>query len=291
MWSMAGVDEEDRLDRAEAVHVMRRAGSHAAAVPAPDARRRARSIVLSTATRARRALPRSLRHRPGHLEARRRGPRPSQSSATSSSPSIAFFCLRLQVALIGRIGEGFLRDLRVRAFDHLQRLSLGWHDTQKAGVVVSRLTSDIDSLAELVQMGLLMFVVEHAAAGRARSSCSAWCRGSCCSSPWSPCRRSSPPRSSSSATPTAPTCSCATASAPRCRRCRRGSPACGSSRPTPGSGARSMGSCGRSGELYDAHMDSVRISAWYLPVIEGAGVLTTAATLARRRVARRTTAT
>ena len=46
-----------------------------------------------------------------------------------------------------------------------------------------------------------------------------------------------------------------------------------------------------SGELYDAHMDSVRISAWYLPVIEGAGVLTTAATLAGRRVARRTTAT
>ena len=33
-------------------------------------------------------------------------------------------------------------------------------------------------------------------------------------------------------------------------------------------------------DLYDAHMDSVRISAWYLPVIEGAGVLTTAATLA-----------
>ena len=35
-----------------------------------------------------------------------------------------------------------------------------------------------------------------------------------------------------------------------------------------------------SGLLYDAHMDSVRISAWYLPVIEGAGVLTTGATLA-----------
>ena len=28
----------------------------------------------------------------------------------------------------------------------LQRLSLGWHDRQKTGVVVSRLTSDIDSL-------------------------------------------------------------------------------------------------------------------------------------------------
>src|SRR5205085_4509118 len=32
-----------------------------------------------------------------------------------------------------------------------------------------------------------------------------------------------------------------------------------------------------SGDLYDAHMESVRISAWYLPIIELSGALTTAA--------------
>jgi ATP-binding cassette subfamily B protein len=43
-------------------------------------------------------------------------------------------------------------------FAHLMRLSMPFYDREKAGVVVSRMTSDIDSLAELVQMGLAMFV-------------------------------------------------------------------------------------------------------------------------------------
>ena len=43
-------------------------------------------------------------------------------------------------------------------FDHLQRLSMPFYDREKAGVIVSRMTSDVDSLPELVQMGLLMFV-------------------------------------------------------------------------------------------------------------------------------------
>ncbi|HEX7134700.1 MAG TPA: ABC transporter ATP-binding protein, partial [Iamia sp.] len=51
----------------------------------------------------------------------------------------------------------FLRQLRVRVFDHLQRLSMAFFDREKAGVVVSRMTSDIDSLQELVQLGLLQF--------------------------------------------------------------------------------------------------------------------------------------
>ena len=56
------------------------------------------------------------------------------------------------------VGEGFLRDLRVRVFDHLLRLSMPFYDREKAGVLVSRMTSDVDSLQELVQMGLLQFV-------------------------------------------------------------------------------------------------------------------------------------
>ena len=34
-----------------------------------------------------------------------------------------------------------------------------FYDREQAGVVVSRMTSDVDSLAELVQMGLLMFLM------------------------------------------------------------------------------------------------------------------------------------
>ena len=72
--------------------------------------------------------------------------------------AISYVAYRFQVLLISRIGESFLRDLRLRVFDHLQRLSMPFYDREKAGVIVSRMTSDVDSLQELVQMGLLMFV-------------------------------------------------------------------------------------------------------------------------------------
>jgi ATP-binding cassette, subfamily B, bacterial len=72
--------------------------------------------------------------------------------------ALAYFTNRVQIMLISRLGEEFLRDLRVSVFAHLQRLSMPFYDREKAGVVVSRMTSDIDSLAELVQMGLAMFV-------------------------------------------------------------------------------------------------------------------------------------
>jgi ATP-binding cassette subfamily B protein len=71
----------------------------------------------------------------------------------------AYFIVRVQVMTISTVGEQFLRDLRIRVFDHLQRLSMPFYDREKAGVLVSRMTSDVDSLAELVQMGLLMFVM------------------------------------------------------------------------------------------------------------------------------------
>jgi ATP-binding cassette, subfamily B, bacterial len=70
----------------------------------------------------------------------------------------AYVLARTQILLVARLGESFLRDLRTRVFDHLQRLSMAFYDREKAGVVVSRMTSDIDSLQELVQQGLLMFV-------------------------------------------------------------------------------------------------------------------------------------
>src|SRR4051794_11847432 len=71
---------------------------------------------------------------------------------------VSYIVYRCQIVLIGLIGEGFLRDLRVRVFDHLQQLSMPFYDREKAGVIVSRMTSDVDALAELVQMGLLMFM-------------------------------------------------------------------------------------------------------------------------------------
>ncbi len=71
---------------------------------------------------------------------------------------LGYFAYRAQVVAIASIGEDFLRDLRIKVFDHIQRMSMPFYDREKAGVVVSRMTSDVDSLQELVQQGLLMFV-------------------------------------------------------------------------------------------------------------------------------------
>ncbi len=70
----------------------------------------------------------------------------------------AYLTYRLSIRNLAHVGEGFLRDLRNQAFGRLQAQSLSFYDRMNSGVVVSRMTSDIDSLQDLVQFGLLMFV-------------------------------------------------------------------------------------------------------------------------------------
>ncbi|MFC7583543.1 ABC transporter ATP-binding protein [Nonomuraea antimicrobica] len=55
--------------------------------------------------------------------------------------------------LSGTIGQGILLELRRRVFDHFQRLSLSFHENYTSGRVISRLTSDIEAIAELLQSG------------------------------------------------------------------------------------------------------------------------------------------
>ena len=64
-----------------------------------------------------------------------------------------------RVAWTGRVGEWLMEDLRVRIFSHFQRLSLSFFTKEKGGVLMTRMTSDIDSLTALFQEGLVnMFV-------------------------------------------------------------------------------------------------------------------------------------
>jgi len=58
---------------------------------------------------------------------------------------------RIQVLLTARAGERFLGSLRTAAFDHLQRLPLAYFEAERAGVLVSRLTADIQSLQLFVR--------------------------------------------------------------------------------------------------------------------------------------------
>jgi ATP-binding cassette subfamily B protein len=63
-----------------------------------------------------------------------------------------------QIRVMSLVGEAFLRDLRVKVFDHLLRLSMPYYDRESAGVVVSRMTADIDTMEDLVQQGLILIL-------------------------------------------------------------------------------------------------------------------------------------
>jgi ATP-binding cassette subfamily B protein len=54
----------------------------------------------------------------------------------------------------GIIGQAVLFDLRRRGFDHVQSLSVAFHEAFTSGRVISRLTSDVDTLTELLDSGL-----------------------------------------------------------------------------------------------------------------------------------------
>ncbi len=65
-----------------------------------------------------------------------------------------------RTAFTGRLGEGLMYELRVRVFSHFQRQSLDFFTTEKAGVLMTRMTSDIESLSVLFQEGLVQFAVQ-----------------------------------------------------------------------------------------------------------------------------------
>ena len=60
----------------------------------------------------------------------------------------------VQTFLINWVGQRALQDLRVELFEHLQRLSIGFYSRNKAGVLISRLTNDIQALDQLVTEGI-----------------------------------------------------------------------------------------------------------------------------------------
>src|SRR5213082_1859978 len=59
-----------------------------------------------------------------------------------------------QTYLVGWVGQRALQDLRVRLFAHLQRLSIGFYSRNRAGVIISRITNDVEALDQLVEDGV-----------------------------------------------------------------------------------------------------------------------------------------
>ena len=67
---------------------------------------------------------------------------------------------RAMVKVTGRLAAWVMNDLRISVFTHLQRLGLDFYTDEKAGVIMTRMTSDIENLQQLLQDGLAQFAVQ-----------------------------------------------------------------------------------------------------------------------------------
>jgi ATP-binding cassette, subfamily B, bacterial len=67
---------------------------------------------------------------------------------------------RAQAKVTGRLAARVMHDLRVRVFTHLQRLGLDYFTGEQSGVIMTRMTSDIENLQQLLQDGLAQLVVQ-----------------------------------------------------------------------------------------------------------------------------------
>jgi ATP-binding cassette subfamily B protein len=65
----------------------------------------------------------------------------------------------VRIRASGRLSAYATRDLRVRVFAHLQRLSLDFYTREKAGVTMTRMTSDVEALQHLLSEGFAQFLI------------------------------------------------------------------------------------------------------------------------------------
>lgn len=76
------------------------------------------------------------------------------------SVAVAAFSLRQAVLRLGIGTEEGLYTIRVRLFDHIHRLSLADHNEERRGALVSRVTSDIETLTMFFSWGALVWLLD-----------------------------------------------------------------------------------------------------------------------------------
>lgn len=153
---MAAISEQDRLDRVQTWRALRR--SYDLARPQRRILHAALTLILMS-TLITLAGPLLLRSAIDH------GIKDGNGRVLNwlivvylGITAFGYVVGRVQYLAINRAGEGFLRTLRLTVFERLQKQSMAFFDREKAGVLVSRMTNDIESMGELIQFGLLQFV-------------------------------------------------------------------------------------------------------------------------------------
>ncbi|HUF32432.1 MAG TPA: ABC transporter ATP-binding protein [Acidimicrobiales bacterium] len=60
--------------------------------------------------------------------------------------------------MLGRVGQDVVLEIRLRLFAHFQRLSISFHERYTSGRVISRQTSDVEAIADLLGHGLINLI-------------------------------------------------------------------------------------------------------------------------------------
>jgi len=85
------------------------------------------------------------------------------------TPIAALFCAALaaefllrfaQLLVLESVGQSVVRDVRVAVFAHLQRLSASFFDRNAVGRLMTRVTSDVEALAEALTSGLVLILAD-----------------------------------------------------------------------------------------------------------------------------------
>ena len=75
-----------------------------------------------------------------------------------ASAAIYWAATYAQTYLVGWVGQRALQDLRERIYTHLQSMSLGFYTRNRPGVLISRMTNDVQALDTLVTDGIVTMV-------------------------------------------------------------------------------------------------------------------------------------
>ena len=91
---------------------------------------------------------------PPLLHAHDAAPLLSIAAAFAVAVAVQAVTTRMFVTMTGRVGQKVVLELRNRLFAHCQALDVAFHESYTSGRVISRQTSDIDSISDLFEEGL-----------------------------------------------------------------------------------------------------------------------------------------
>jgi ATP-binding cassette subfamily B protein len=82
------------------------------------------------------------------------------TTATALGITLLYLLARATYLRLVRATENSLMGLRMRAFGHVHQLSVAEHNEQRRGALVARVTSDVETLAQFTEWGMVAWIVD-----------------------------------------------------------------------------------------------------------------------------------